>query len=98
MTRSELILAISSRFPHLSKDDVETSVSVILDSMTQSLRQQARIEIRCFGTFSMNHRPPRIGRNPRTGEKVAIPATHVPHFKSSKELLQRINLQVLPTK
>ncbi|MGZ3158642.1 MAG: integration host factor subunit beta [Burkholderiaceae bacterium] len=94
MTRSELILAMSSRFPHLSRDDVETSVSVILQSMRQSLRQQSRIEIRCFGTFSLNYRPPRIGRNPRTGEKVAIPATHAPHFKSSKELLLRINQNV----
>ncbi|HEY8099352.1 MAG TPA: integration host factor subunit beta [Burkholderiaceae bacterium] len=93
MTRSELINAMSLRFPHLGKEDVEASVSILLEGMSQSLCQRRRIEIRVFGTFTLNHRPPRIGRNPQTGEQVAIPAKYTPHFKTSKELKQRVNMQ-----
>lgn len=93
MTRSELITAISLHFPQLNHADVEAAVRTILDSITQSLSQQSRIEIRGFGTFFLNYRAPRIGRNPRTGERVDVPATHAPHFKVGKELMQRVNPQ-----
>lgn len=84
-------------FPQLSRVDVEASVKTILDAMAQSLSQQSRIEIRGFGTFSLNYRPPRIGRNPKTGEKVDVPAMHAPQFKSGKELKQRVKPQVAHT-
>lgn len=97
MTRSELITAIWLCFPQLSRADVEASVKTILDGMAESLSQQSRIEIRGFGTFSLKYRPPRIGRNPKTGEKVDVPATHAPQFKSGKELKQRVKPQAAHT-
>lgn len=97
MMRSELITAMSLRFPQLSREDVEASVRTIMDTMTESLSQRSRIEIRGFGTFSVNYRQPRIGRNPKTGEKVDVPAKHAPQFKSGKELVQRVNLQAAHT-
>jgi integration host factor subunit beta len=72
---------------------VEASVIAILDGMAQSLSQQSRIEIRGFGAFSLNHHPHRIGRNPRTGEPVDVPAKHSPRFKVGRELQQRVNPQ-----
>lgn len=93
MTRSELITAMSLRFPQLSPEDVEASLRTILDAMTQAWCQRSRIEIRGFGAFYVNVRPPRIGRNPRTGEKVDVPAEHAPHFKDGKVLIQRVNPQ-----
>jgi integration host factor subunit beta len=90
MTRSDLITAMALRFPQLNSEDVETSVKTILDGMAQYLSRQSRIEIRGFGAFFLHYRPPRIGRNPKTGEKIEIPAKHVPHFKTSKKLMQRV--------
>jgi integration host factor subunit beta len=84
---------MSLRFPQLSREDVAASVRTILETMTETLIQRGRIEIRGFGAFYVNARPPRIGRNPRTGEKVDVPAKHAPHFKAGKELMQRVNPQ-----
>ena len=69
------------------------AVKMILDAMTQSLAQGNRIEIRGFGSFGLNYRPPRIGRNPKSGEKVQVPEKYVPHFKAGKELRERVDLE-----
>ncbi len=67
------------------------TVMVILDEISNSLEKQGRVEIRGFGSFGINHRPPRTGRNPKTGVSVAIPAKYVPHFKAGKELRERVD-------
>ena len=65
----------------------------MLEQMSQALSYGERIEIRGFGSFSLNHRPPRIGRNPRTGEAAPISGKYAPHFKPGKELRERVNTQ-----
>jgi integration host factor subunit beta len=91
MTKSELIARLAQRYPQLVAKDAEYAVKMILDAMTQSLLSGHRIEIRGFGSFGLNYRPPRTGRNPKTGTAVALPGKHVPHFKPGKELRQRVN-------
>jgi len=91
MTKSELIARLAERFPQLVVKDADLSVKMILDAMTEALAKGDRIEIRGFGSFSLNYRPPRTGRNPKTGEKVQVPAKHVPHFKAGKELRERVD-------
>ena len=91
MTRSELIEKLSSQFQHLLQKDAELVVKNILDSMSDTLNNGKRIEIRGFGSFSLNKRPARIGRNPKTGEKVYISEKLVPHFKAGKELRSRVD-------
>ena len=91
MTRSDLIAKVSSRYPQLIAKDVEIAVNAIFHSMTATLIEGHRIEIRDFGSFGINFRPPRTGRNPRTGELVSVPGRHVPHFKPGKELRERVN-------
>jgi integration host factor subunit beta len=92
MTRSELTAAISSRFPQLQQKDTALAVTLILGAITESLIQGGRSEIRGFGSFSLNYRKPRIGRNPRSGEKVEVPAKWSPHFKPGLELRQRVDV------
>lgn len=89
MTRTDLIAKLAALHPHLQSKDVELSVKVILDSMATRLAQGGRVEIRGFGSFSLNYRPPRLGRNPKTGEKVQVPPKYVPHFKAGKALRER---------
>jgi integration host factor subunit beta len=91
MTKSKLINLLAARFSQLVHKDAELSVKTILDAMSQSLKKNNRIEIRGFGSFSLNYRPPRIGRNPKTGEKVNVPEKYVPHFKAGKELRVRVD-------
>jgi len=91
MTKSELIARLAERFPQLVAKDADLSVKMILDAMSDVLSRGDRIEIRGFGSFSLNYRPPRIGRNPKTGEKVEVPAKYVPHFKAGKELRERVD-------
>ncbi len=91
MTKSELIETLSLRQPHLKADDVDLAVKTLLDQMGDALADGERIEIRGFGSFSLHFRPPRVGRNPKTGESVALPGKHVPHFKPGKELRERVN-------
>ena len=67
-------------------------MKVILDAMSDALSRGDRIEIRGFGSFALNYRPPRTGRNPKSGEKVQVPAKYVPHFKAGKELRERVDL------
>ena len=96
MTKSELIRCIAERFPTLTVADVDAAVSLILEQMTQTLAVGDRIEIRGFGSLALNYRPPRQGRNPKTGQKVEIPAKHVPHFKAGKELRARVDATAAP--
>jgi len=91
MTKSKLINLLATRFSQLVHKDAEMSVKIILDAMSNSLKNNKRIEIRGFGSFSLNYRPARIGRNPKTGEKVNIPEKNVPHFKAGKELRKRVD-------
>ncbi|MDR2874848.1 MAG: integration host factor subunit beta [Methylobacillus sp.] len=91
MTKSELIARLAIRFPQLVAKDAELSVKAILDTMAGELATGKRIEIRGFGSFSLNYRPPRLGRNPKTGTKVQVPAKYVPHFKAGKELRERVD-------
>ncbi|MBX3701576.1 MAG: integration host factor subunit beta [Dokdonella sp.] len=91
MTKSELIEALARRQKHLAPNDVELAVKSVLEQMSQSLSVGERIEIRGFGSFSLHYRPPRMGRNPKTGDSVALPGKHVPHFKPGKELRTRVN-------
>ncbi|XZG69381.1 integration host factor subunit beta [Chitinibacteraceae bacterium HSL-7] len=91
MTKSELIARLSSRYPQLVAKDAELAVKTILDAMGRSLAQGRRIEIRGFGSFDLNYRPPRAGRNPKSGTKVEVPEKFVPHFKAGKELRERVD-------
>ena len=93
MTRSDLVEALASKFGHLTQRDAEFAVKTILDAMSEALVRGHRIEIRGFGSFSINRRPPRIGRNPRSGESVAIPEKRVPHFKPGKALREEVDRQ-----
>jgi integration host factor subunit beta len=93
MTKSELIAKLAAHFPQLGAADAEFAVKMILDAMAKSLSHGERIEIRGFGSFGLNYRPPRVGRNPKSGEKVQVPAKYVPHFKAGKELRERVDLK-----
>lgn len=90
MTRSDLINRLAELHPQLLIKDIDLAVKVILDSMSDTLSRGGRIEIRGFGSFGLNYRPPRLGRNPKTGEKVKVPAKYMPHFKTGKELRERV--------
>jgi integration host factor subunit beta len=94
MTKSELIEMISKGQSLLAYKDVELAVRCMLEHMSQALASGERIEIRGFGSFSLHFRPPRIGRNPKTGDSVALPGKYVPHFKPGKELRDRVDLSL----
>ncbi len=91
MTKSELIESLYKKLPHLAYTDVEMAVKTIIEKMTEALGSGERIEIRGFGSFSLHHRPARMGRNPKTGDPVALEEKFVPHFKPGKELRERVN-------
>ena len=91
MTRSDLVEELAARFSQLTQRDAEFAVKAILDAMNDALARGHRIEIRGFGSFSVTHRAPRMGRNPRSGESVAIPEKRVPHFKPGKALRQAVD-------
>jgi integration host factor subunit beta len=91
MIKSQLIAKLAHENPHLHRSDVERMVGVIFDRMTGALSEGGRVELRGFGAFSVRSRPARSGRNPRTGEPVAVEAKSVPFFKSGKELRARLN-------
>ncbi|NYZ62971.1 integration host factor subunit beta [Luteimonas sp. SJ-16] len=97
MTKSELIELLTQRQAHLKGEDVDLAVKAMLEMMGSALASGDRIEVRGFGSFSLHFRPPRTGRNPKTGEAVALPGKHVPHFKPGKELRDRVsNVHPLP--
>jgi integration host factor subunit beta len=91
MIKSELIQQIAEDNPHLYQRDVERIVSVVFEEITAALSRGDRVELRGFGAFSVKRRDARIGRNPRTGESVPVPAKSVPFFKAGKELRERMN-------
>jgi len=91
MTKSELIEALAQKQSQLAYKDVELAVKSMLDLMAQTLASGERIEIRGFGSFSLHYRPPRTGRNPKTGDSVTLASKYVPHFKPGKELRERVN-------
>jgi integration host factor subunit beta len=94
MTRSDLVAALAERFSQLTNRDTEFAVKTMLDAMSEALANGHRIEIRGFGSFSINRRPPRVGRNPRSGEQVTIPEKRVPHFKPGKALREAVDANV----
>ena len=91
MTKSELIESLVKKQSQLGYRDVELAVKTMLEHMGQTLASGERIEIRGFGSFSLHYRPPRVGRNPKSGDPVSLPAKYVPHFKPGKELRERVN-------
>ncbi len=95
MTKSELIEIIARKQSHLAGRDIELAVKTMLEQMSNALATGVRIEIRGFGSFSLHFRPPRMGRNPKTGDAVALPGKHVPHFKPGKDLRDRVNGGIL---
>jgi integration host factor subunit beta len=97
MTKSELILRIGELNPHLYHRDVERIVTAIFEEITNALARSDRVELRGFGAFSVKERDARKGRNPRTGETVAVEEKVVPFFKTGKELRDRLNSRAEPT-
>ena len=91
MTKSELIAKLAGRHSHLGIKDAEYVVRAILNAMSASLASGQRIEIRGFGSFRLNYRPPRIARNPKSGEKVQVRETYWPRFKAGRELRDRVD-------
>ncbi|MGF1605746.1 MAG: integration host factor subunit beta [Rhodothalassiaceae bacterium] len=91
MIKSQLIDKLARDNPHLLHRDVELIVGTIFDEITETLARGDRVELRGFGAFSVRHRPARTGRNPRTGDAVAVSEKFVPYFKTGKELRERLN-------
>ncbi len=91
MTRSDLIERIANQFTNLQLKDVELGIKLILDAMSNVLAEGGSVVIRDFGSFALNYRPPRKGRNPKTGEAVMVPAKYVPHFSTGRGLRTRVN-------
>lgn len=91
MTRSDLVEELAAHFSQLTQADAEYAVKAILESMGKSLEQGQRIEIRGFGSFTINRRPPRVARNPRNGELVSVPEKRVLHFKPGKALREAVD-------
>ena len=91
MIRSELVQKLVDENPHLHQRDVEKIVSTIFEEIINTMAEGDRVELRGFGAFSVKKRDPRIGRNPRTGESVAVEEKHVPFFKTGKLLRDRLN-------
>ena len=96
MTRSDLVELLAEHFGQLTHRDADAAVKTLLDAMSDALVRGHRIEIRGFGSFSINRRPPRMGRNPKTGLPVPVPAKYVPHFKAGKELRERVDRHKAP--
>ena len=91
MTRSELVDRLHFCVPTLTHDDAKSVVDVILEAITRSMVTDSRVEIRGFGSFSLSYRQPRVGRNPKSGEKVQVPGKYVPYFKAGKEMREGVN-------
>ena len=92
MTKSELIERLAQKLPQLPYRDVELAIKMIVELMTQRLANGERVEVRGFGSFTLHHRPGRVGRNPRTGESISLQEKHVPHFKPGKELREKVDV------
>lgn len=92
MTKSELIDSLARKQPHLERKEVESAVCCMIEHMCKALMANERIEIRGFGSFSLHYHPPVIGRDPRTGAELKLPARYLPYFKPGRELRQRVDL------
>jgi len=90
MTKSDLIIRLAVRYLQRVAKDAEIAIKLILAAMSESLSQGRRIEARGFGTFGLRYRPPRVGRNPKSGDEVNVPAKYAPHFKAGKDLSERV--------
>jgi len=95
MTKSEITKSLARRQTQLIFADIGLAVNMILENMTSTLSSGERIEIRGFGSFDVHYRPPRIGRNPKSGETVSVPAMFIPHFKAGKGLREGVNKKSL---
>ena len=93
MIKSELVQRIAEHNPHLYQRDVENIVNAILDEIVAALARGDRVELRGFGAFSIKQRDARAGRNPRTGESVAVIDKIIPFFKTGKQLRERLNAE-----
>lgn len=91
MIRSELVKKLEGDNPDLKSEEVERIVDLFFNQIVQRLADGGRVELRGFGAFSTRERKPRMGRNPRTGESVQVPAKRVPYFKPGKEVRERLN-------
>ena len=91
MVKSELMQVLKEKLPEIQQRDVELAVNCILAQMADAIAKGERIEVRGFGSFDLHHRDPRIGRNPKTGEAVDLPAKVAVHFKPGKELKIRVD-------
>lgn len=93
MTRAELIEQLALQHPQLTLKDIDLAVRIIIDEMSKAMSKGNRVEVRGFGSFGINHRPARKGRNPKNGALVMVPAKYAPHFKPGKELRERVDLK-----
>jgi len=91
MTKSELILRLAEKNPHLFQRDIERIVNTVFETITLALAKGQRVELRGFGAFSVKHREARTGRNPRTGDSVEVAEKFIPFFKTGKQLRDRLN-------
>jgi integration host factor subunit beta len=91
MTKSDLILRLAEKYPHLLQRDIERIVNTVFDEVSNALARNNRVELRGFGAFSVKKRDARQGRNPRTGQTVSVAAKFVPFFKTGKQLRDRLN-------
>jgi integration host factor subunit beta len=91
VAKSGIVSRLAQKQTQLTEEDVEMAVNTILDNMIEGLVSGERVEIRGFGSLSLHFRPPRVGRNPKTGEQVKVPAKYVPHFKPGNELKKRVD-------
>jgi integration host factor subunit beta len=91
MTKSDLILRLAEKYPHLLQRDIENIVNTVFDEIANALARGNRVELRGFGAFSVKRREARNGRNPRTGEAVSVAEKSVPFFKTGKQLRDRLN-------
>jgi len=91
VAKSGIVSRLAQKQTQLTEEDVEMAVDTILNNMIGGLVSGERVEIRGFGSLSLHFRPPRVGRNPKTGEQVKVPAKYVPHFKPGNELKRRVD-------
>lgn len=91
MIKSELVQKLAAENPNLFQRDIERIVSIFFSEISEALVRGDRVELRGFGAFSVKHRPPRVGRNPRSGEPVEIEEKYSPFFKAGKEIRDRLN-------
>lgn len=91
MTKSDLILRLAEKYPHLLQRDIERIVNTVFDEISNALARNSRVELRGFGAFSVKQREARQGRNPRTGATVSVAEKFVPFFKTGKQLRDRLN-------